>query len=100
MNGNRVATWGIAALLACASAGAWAGSTGPTNPEGNGPEVPAVDMNRSQERNNDGTSPETRGMVPDPAQTNGMRNGHDDPHDANNSDNDSSTPNDEKPRGH
>ncbi|RMQ50849.1 hypothetical protein ALQ04_01825 [Pseudomonas cichorii] len=100
MIGNRMAALSIATLMACTSMGAWAGSTGPTHPQGHEPANPAMQMKKDQEKNTDGSSPETRGRVPDPSTTNGMGSGPTMPQGSNNGDNDSTTPNDEKPSGH
>ncbi|GFM81805.1 hypothetical protein PSCICN_24970 [Pseudomonas cichorii] len=97
MIGNRIAALGLATLLAGMSAGAWAGSTGPTHPDGNDPDSPAMELKSDQEDNTDGSSPETDSRVPDPEQTNEM--GSDSSQDSN-GDNDSSTANDEKPSDH
>jgi hypothetical protein len=56
---NRLGALSLAALIAC-SGSAFAGSTGPTNPENNGPKVPGTGM----EKNTDGTSPGAKGTSP------------------------------------
>ncbi|MCV4340766.1 hypothetical protein [Pseudomonas capsici] len=94
MISNRIAALSLATLLAGISAGAWAGSTGPTHPEGHDPDSPAMELKSDQEDNTDGSSPEADGRVPDPGRTNGMGN---DSTQGSNGDNDSTTPNDKKP---
>ncbi|MBA1231781.1 hypothetical protein G7013_19220 [Pseudomonas viridiflava] len=69
--------WGLALIVASASVTALAGSTGPTNPDTDGPKVPGTGM----EKNVDGTSPGSKGTSPgtkgmDPEPTKGM-NGQD-----------------------
>ena len=56
---NRLGALSLAALIAC-SGSAFAGSTGPTNPENDGPKVPGTGM----EKNTDGTSPGAKGTSP------------------------------------
>lgn len=77
---NRLGALSLAALLLCTGS-AFAGSTGPTNPEADGPKVPGTGM----EKNTDGsypgakgTSPGTKGMDPQPDK--GI-DGRDHPHD-------------------
>ncbi|RMT24437.1 hypothetical protein ALP50_100836 [Pseudomonas syringae pv. spinaceae] len=84
MMDKRLAALSLATLLACASAGAMAGSTGPTHPDSGMQPLPGTGT--GIEKNADGTSPGapgtspgTKGMDPEPARKDGM-NGQ--PHDS------------------
>lgn len=68
---NRLGALSLAALLACSS-GAFAGSTGPTNPENDGPKVPGTGMEKNTDGTSPGakgTSPGTKGMDPEPGKS-------------------------------
>ncbi|KPB71691.1 hypothetical protein ACKUFS_06960 [Pseudomonas cannabina] len=57
---KKLAALSLAGLLACVSAGAMAGSTGPTHPDSGAMKVPGTGL----EKNVDGTSPGTPGTSP------------------------------------
>lgn len=81
---NRLGALSLAALLAC-STSAFAGSTGPTNPDSNGPKVPGTGMDKNTDGTSPGakgTSPGTKGMDPEPGKdASGRDRSHDPLHD-------------------
>ncbi|KTB88130.1 hypothetical protein ACTAB9_13265 [Pseudomonas syringae] len=60
MTDKRIAALSLTVFLACTSAAAMAGSTGPTNPDSGAVKVPGTGM----EKNVDGTSPGAAGTSP------------------------------------
>jgi hypothetical protein len=77
---NRLGALSLAALLAC-SGSVFAGSTGPTNPDADGPKVPGTGMDKNTDGTTPGpkgTSPGTKGMDPEPGKDS---SGHDRTHD-------------------
>lgn len=68
MIGNRIAALSLATLLAGISSGAWAGSTGPTHPEGHDPDSPAMELKSDQEdkRQHGRQQPRSRRQGPGP----------------------------------
>ncbi|WP_024656367.1 hypothetical protein N027_10660 [Pseudomonas syringae USA007] len=79
---KRLAALSLATLLACASAGVMAGSTGPTHPDSGMQPLPGTGIEKNVDGTSPGapgTSPGTKGMDPEPARKDGM-NGQ--PHDS------------------
>ncbi|KPW49213.1 Uncharacterized protein ALO82_04412 [Pseudomonas syringae pv. broussonetiae] len=89
---NRLGALGLAAMLALSCASAFAGSTGPTNPVGDGPKVPGTGAEKNVDGTSPGapgTSPGTKGMDPLPGKNGSAADKpHDSkqPHDANHQD--------------
>ncbi|MCI3946123.1 hypothetical protein K0038_03176 [Pseudomonas syringae] len=69
MMDKRLTALSLAALLACASASAMAGSTGPTHPDSGMQPLPGTGMDKNVDGSGTGakgTSPGTKGMDPEP----------------------------------
>ena len=87
---NRLSAMSLAVMLACTGS-AFAGSTGPTNPDSNGPKVPGTGMDKNTDGTSPGakgTSPGTKGMDPQPGVESGGTDRTPDPRASGNMDDD------------